>query len=179
MNINFEDISYLQHGTIRQQQAFRVLTAHQIIQKLDKFQPILAGTIPLNIDIPESDLDIICCWKNEEDFISALVEYFGKADHFEWHKTTIRNELSIICSFILEDFPVEIFGQTIESTKQMAYRHMLIEYQLLEEKGEHFRKEIIRLKEAGFKTEPAFATLLNLEGDPYTQLLQFEKQIPL
>jgi len=177
MNINFEDISYLQYGTIRQQQAFRVLTAHQIMQKLNKFQPILAGTIPLNIDIPESDLDIICCWRNEEDFINTLIKTFEKTAQFEWHKTTIRNELSIICNFMLEDFPVEVFGQTIESNKQMAYRHLLIENQLLKEKGESFRKEIIRLKETGLKTEPAFATLLNLQGDPYTELLKFEKQI--
>jgi hypothetical protein len=177
MNVNFEDISYLKQGTSRQQHAFRVLTTHQIMEKLDKFQPILAGTIPLNIDTTGSDLDIICCWKNETDFINTLQQHFGKMKQFEWHKATIRDELSIICNFMLEDFPVEIFGQAIPSNKQMAYRHLLIENQLLIQKGEQFRKEIIQLKEAGLKTEPAFATLLNLKGDPYTELLKLEQQL--
>lgn len=178
MDTNFEDIGYLQNGTTRQQQAFRVLTEHRIMEKLGKFQPLLAGTIPLNIDIAGSDLDIICCLKNEEDFISNLQNQFGEMDQFKWHKTSVRNELSIVCNFMIEDFPVEIFGQAIESNKQMAYRHLLIENQLLKEKGEHFRKEIIRLKETGLKTEPAFAALLNLQSDPYIELLKFEQQLP-
>ncbi|MCG2616804.1 DUF4269 domain-containing protein [Terrimonas sp. NA20] len=174
MDINFEDIGYLQHGTTRQQQAFRVLTTYHILEKLEKFQPLLVGTIPLNIDIEGSDLDIVCCWNNEDAFTDHLFQAFGDMEQYESRKTCIREERSVICSFMLEGFPVEIFGQAIASNEQMGYRHLLIENKLLNEKGEHFRKEIIRLKEKGLKTEPAFATLLGLEGDPYIALLKLE-----
>lgn len=51
---------------------------------------------------------------------------------------------------------------------------MLIEYKILEQQGEEFRKEILELKERGYKTEPAFALLLGLQGNPYEALLQLE-----
>ena len=49
---------------------------------------------------------------------------------------------------------------------------MMVEYQLLKEKGEGFKQQIIDLKKSGFKTEPAFAIALGLTGDPYEALLQ-------
>ena len=52
---------------------------------------------------------------------------------------------------------------------------MIIEAEILEEKGEDFRQKIIELKKSGIKTEPAFAQLLNLKGDPYEALINFKK----
>ncbi|MNO76159.1 hypothetical protein D3C76_672280 [compost metagenome] len=40
---------------------------------------------------------------------------------------------------------------------------------------DHFRERIILLKTSGWKTEPAFAKALGLEGDPYEALLELEK----
>ncbi|HRF37192.1 MAG TPA: DUF4269 domain-containing protein, partial [Saprospiraceae bacterium] len=57
---------------------------------------------------------------------------------------------------------------------QNAYRHLLIEARLLEERGPEFRQQIIELKQQGVKTEPAFARLLGLEGDAYEALLRLE-----
>lgn len=52
---------------------------------------------------------------------------------------------------------------------------MLIEYNLLKTYGDPFRERIIQLKKQGIKTEPAFAQLLGLKGDPYLALLDLEK----
>lgn len=49
---------------------------------------------------------------------------------------------------------------------------MLVEYKLLQQHGEDFRQQVVALKKAGIKTEPAFAKLLQLPGDPYEALLQ-------
>ncbi len=59
----------------------------------------------------------------------------------------------------------------------MAYRHMIIEYRILLEKGEAFRQSIVELKRQGMQTEPAFALLLGLKGDPYTELLNVYKEL--
>ena len=56
----FKDIEYLKFGSERQKLAFHEIKQHRILEILEKYNPILTGTIPIGIDLPESDLDIIC-----------------------------------------------------------------------------------------------------------------------
>ncbi|WP_343523377.1 DUF4269 domain-containing protein [Pedobacter sp.] len=167
--INFLDISYLQSGSEKQQKAYQVLTEHQIMKKLAAFTPVLAGTIPINIDIESSDLDIICYMQDKTAFTKTLTEFFHSKKGFKI--TAHPGFQSVKTNFFMAGFEFEIFGQAIPTTQQNAYRHMLIEHQILLERGEIFRQEIIRLKNKGIKTEPAFAQLLGLKGDPYEALL--------
>lgn len=51
---------------------------------------------------------------------------------------------------------------------------MVIEHEILKSRDEEFRLEIIKLKQNGYKTEPAFAHLLGLKGDPYIALLEYK-----
>ncbi|NUO00403.1 MAG: DUF4269 domain-containing protein [Saprospiraceae bacterium] len=166
-----EGIGYLANGNDRQQQAFRTLTSHHLFDLLQPFQPVLAGTIPLAIDIPGSDLDLICCWEEEAAFAEYLTRQFSRFPDFECLHKSIRNRPTVIARFTADDFPVEIFGQNRPSTEQEAVRHLLVEFAILQEKGEAFRQAVIDLKMQGMKTEPAFWKLLGMEGDGYEGLL--------
>jgi len=151
--IDFKDISYLKSGNERQQKVHQLLIAHAIFEKLDKYKPILVGTIPINIDIENSDLDIICYVQNNEQFKDDLVHHFQQEKEF-----VISNNIkfsALKANFFVDDFEIEIFGQNTPTEKQNAYRHMLIEHQILLEKGEDFRLQIVELKNLGYKTEPA------------------------
>lgn len=172
MAIDFTNISYLKAGTPLQQQAYNVLVQHQIMEKLLAYTPLLCGTIPIDIAITGSDLDIICQWQNKEAFVTNITTFFAGYDDF----STWKNEAidAVIASFICDGFPIEIFGQNTPTLEQNAYRHMVIEHKILLQQDEAFRDEIISLKEHGYKTEPAFAKLLGLEGDPYTVLLHYK-----
>lgn len=170
--INFEDISYLKNGSGRQKHAYDILIRHQILNKLLAYRPILVGTVPIGIDIESSDLDIVCQYSDKKIFFQEMTQYFGKHSGFETFEQTASNALLI--HFKLEDFSVEIFAQDIPATRQLGYRHMIIEHRLLIQKGERFRQQIIELKKRGLKTEPAFAQLLGLKGDPYLALLSLE-----
>ncbi len=170
----FDDIAYLQHGSEKQRRVWQVLTSNGIFEKLAPFDPLLAGTIPIEIDTPDSDLDIICDCPDTEAFEAVLRSLFGSEQHFQLHSKVIGGRSSVVCSFEKEGFVIEIFGQNQPSRQQNAYRHLLIEARLLEERGPEFRRQIIELKQQGFKTEPAFARLLGLEGDPYEALLGLE-----
>ena len=172
MTKTFDNIEYLKSGTERQKQAYSVLTENEVLQKLKPFSPILVGTIPINIDIESSDLDIICYWKDKNDFISHLKKTFCGESNFEIRENQSRN--SVVANFILQDFEIEIFGQNIPVKEQFAYRHLIIENNLLRKKGDDFRTQIIELKKQGYKTEPAFAAALGLTGNPYIELLSFE-----
>jgi hypothetical protein len=170
--IDFTTIDYLKKGNEKQKRAFEVLAKHKLFEKLKDYSPILAGTIPIEIDIEGSDLDIICEVKNESDFIEFLNQNFQDYNNFILEKVTANDEKSIVLSFMLEEFPIEIFGQNKPTTEQNAYRHMIAEYKILQEKGDAFKQKIIELKKKGIKTEPAFGILLSLEN-PYEDLLKF------
>src|SRR5690606_36414925 len=76
--MNFDNIEYLQHGNDRQRQAYSILTNNQVLSKLKQFDPVLVGTIPINIDIENSDLDIICCFSDKQEFQKSVTDNFGK-----------------------------------------------------------------------------------------------------
>ena len=168
--IDFTTIDYLKSGNEKQRSAYEVLFQHRIFEKLKAYSPILAGTIPIEIDIEESDLDIICEVNDKAGFERFLRDIFSefniKAESLE-----INGEEAVIGNFVLEGFLIEIFGQNKPVTEQNAYRHLMAEYRILQEKGEDFKNEIIALKKQGIKTEPAFGILLGLEN-PYEDLLK-------
>ena len=172
--MNFDNIEYLQYGTNRQRQAYAVLTDNQILSKLKRFDPILVGTIPINIDIETSDLDIICCFEDKQAFQELIRDNFKNERNFTLREQLRLDTWTIVVNFFLDDFEIEIFGQNIPTKQQFAYRHLIVEHTLLSKHGEEFRKQIIQLKQQGEKTEPAFALALGLTGDPYTELLKFE-----
>ena len=139
MKEDFINVDYLKFGNKKQQNVFKLLNRIHIFDIIEKYNPILVGTIPIGIDIDSSDLDIIC-------------EVYN-----------------------LDDFEIEVYAQNIKSTEQNGYRHMIIENRILSLGGDLVRQKIIELKKSGLKTEPAFAKLLNLEGNPYDELLKLEK----
>jgi len=169
--VDFLNITYLQFGNKKQQKVYQVLVDNKIKEKLSTYTPILVGTIPINIDIETSDIDIICYVRDKNQFIEALERYFQHMKGFKVTKNTAFD--TIKANFNIEGFEFEIFGQDLESVQQNAYQHMLIEHSVLIEKGEKFRLEIIELKRQGLKTEPAFAKLLGLDGNPYEALLEW------
>ena len=171
---NFKNPTYLQVGNTKQKLAYKELMEIKLFDKLANYYPVLCGTIPIEIDTHESDLDIVCFCKNLDEFAREVELHFGSAKNFSLVKKLKRNKLAVIARFETTSFLVEIFGQNLPVEKQMAYMHMVVEAKILEEKDETFRKKIIELKKSGLKTEPAFAKLLNLPGDPYQALLIYK-----
>lgn len=172
--MDFENLDYLKNGNTLQKQVFEVLGKYQIMDLLQEFDPILVGTFPININIENSDLDIICYWKNKSEFISYLKNQFQKHKKFSIEDQIHSDRETIVSNFIIDGFEVEIFTQNIPTKSQYAYRHLLIEHEILNAKGENFRQQIIKLKKEGFKTEPAFCKLLGIDGNPYENLLHYK-----
>lgn len=169
---HFDTLGYLKNGNARQQDAWQTLTTHLIFELLKGFDPILVGTIPIGIDIDGSDLDIICYSKDLEKFKITITKLFGSHHQFTINECLIRSVNSVVASFTLDQFQIELFAQAVPTKHQFGYRHMIIEHALLQERGEEFRQQIMQLKKKGYKTEPAFAKALGLDGDPYEALLK-------
>ncbi|WP_299277154.1 DUF4269 domain-containing protein [uncultured Psychroserpens sp.] len=170
----FANIEYLITGNPRQQNAYKVLKALKILERLSQYNPVLSGTIPIEIDIPSSDLDIICQCEDHQEFSLNISSLYGDKKGFQKQTDYYDGIESTVVKFQEESFKIEIFAQNKPVLQQNAYKHMIIEYKILKTKGLAFRDKIIALKKEGYKTEPAFAKLLGLKGDPYKALLKVE-----
>lgn len=140
-------------------------------QLIRAWNPVIAGTIPLDIDTDASDVDVLCEVHDPDTFVRRAMELV-RFPGFSLLRKQDTDPPAIVCRFIAEGLPVEIFAQPTPVTEQRAYRHMIAEKRLLEAAGPDAATEIRRLKTLGIKTEPAFTELFALAGDPYLTLLE-------
>ncbi|HEX8327327.1 MAG TPA: DUF4269 domain-containing protein [Hymenobacter sp.] len=170
----------MQHGTPRQREAHETLQILKLWQTLADFGPVLAGTVPLNIDVPGSDLDVLCEVHPlmEAQFSAVLRAQYGHLPGFCLRRTTIGGLNCTISTFFYLGTEIEVFGQAVPAVQQRAFRHMVVEHAILQAGGEAWRQAVQHLKTQGLKTEPAFAALLHLPGDPYEALLTLEDKTP-
>lgn len=145
-----------------------------IFQDLKEFDPIFAGTIPIEVDIEGSDIDILCEAKDFDRLQKRLRDCFENKKNFLITEK-FQKQRSVLCRFEHEKFRVEIFAQQVPSTQQDAFIHMLIEARLLKIGGDGTAEAIKKLKMSGLKTEPAFAQHFGIDGDPYAELLKLAK----
>lgn len=171
-NHKWKDISYLALGNPIQQQAYAVLRELAILENLQPYDPIMVGTIPIDIHIESSDIDLICEVHDFEEFEQRVIQSYQQHDHFQVVKRTVQGIPRIKVNFSYRGMEIELFGQPIPTMEQNGFRHMVVEHRLLTIAGERTKAEIIRLKREGQKTEPAFASFFQLKGDPYEALLK-------
>ncbi|MBW5467366.1 DUF4269 domain-containing protein [Brevibacillus formosus] len=172
---NWHDLSYLGRGSMRQKAAWEVIQQTHIMEVLSDYRPVLAGTIPLDIDVAQSDLDIICESHDLDQFEQVVRTAYGCLPGFEVTQLDVKGIPTCVISFFTADFWFELFAQPVAVEKQNAYRHMDIEARLLDIGGLDAYKHIRALKQSGMKTEPAFAQYFHIAGDdPYEALLQLE-----
>ena len=150
-----------------------VLEQLNLLDVLDPFEPMVIGTPPLGIDIETSDIDIACTSDDLEPFKSYVMERFGSQAEFSIAKVAKTVEEAIRASFVSHGWEIELFCQALPVHQQHGVRHFLIEKRLLGV-APSLKAKVIELKQSGQKTEPAFATLLKLDGDPYEAMFDLE-----
>jgi hypothetical protein len=174
--INFDNIKYLQEGNDVQRKVFNIVSHSYIIQSLKNYSPIIVGSIPINVNIKESDIDIICHYTNKVEFKNTLITLFNKREEFIITEFLNYGIETVTSNFKIDGFEIEVFGQNVPTKEQLAYRHLLIEHKLLLQYGEPLRMYVVDQKLKGSKTEPAFCNWLGIEGNPYLEILKLESK---
>nr|WP_248278013.1 DUF4269 domain-containing protein [Paenibacillus sp. SZ31] len=167
-------MAHLATGNERQQDAYRVLKSSGLLDILADYHPYPAGTVPIDIDVPGSDLDLLCYAEDLDAFEAEMhdqIEAVGEFRCIRGDGNLPDQRPYVTCNLQVGHWPVEIFAQSVPVNRQNAYLHMLVEWRLLQLWGDAGHLEIRRLKQAGWKTEPAFASVLGLQGDPYVNML--------
>ena len=178
--IDFAKISYLRSGTKRQKEAYIELIELGLLDDLASYSPILVGTIPIDIDVPDSDLDIICQVSDHRRFKEDVLRLYGQQSSFSIATRSFQKKPVTITKFKGRNFPIELFAQDTPTRQQYGYLHMMIEHRLLKKYGESMKLAVRQLKQvSGLSTEEAFASILGLKGDPYEALLQLDLPDPI
>lgn len=174
MQMDFKNTDYLLYGTPMQQRVFSILTAHHLLAKLAPYHPIVAGTIPLGINIDGSDVDILLQAGDLTGLKQHLTTLFSQHAGFSIRIGKKNGHAALICRFAIQGLPFELYATDVPTDRQPAYLHMVKEFEILKEKGPAFAGKIKSLKRKGIKTEPAFCLLLGIAGDPYQALLTYK-----
>ncbi|MES0810635.1 DUF4269 domain-containing protein [Roseibium sp. SCPC15] len=142
----------------------------RLLYRLSEFNPVVIGTPPLGIAIESSDIDIACSAEDLSHFGNTVKLQFGDLQEFRLRSVDHLSNPAVVASFIALDWQIELFCQELETDDQWGVRHFRVEQRLLTIEPE-LRREVLELKQQGLKTEPAFAHLLKLPGNPYEAML--------
>ncbi len=140
------------------------------LARLAAFDPRVAGTFPLGLDVAGSDIDILCHAADAQAFAGVVWQAFAHLEGFSMHQWTC-GERAVVAVFRVAGLPFEVFGSPLPVDVQAGWRHFLAEQQLLETGGGAFFEAVRAARRTGLKTEPAFAHVLGMKGDPYEALL--------
>ena len=144
-----------------------------VLSLLARFDPRVAGTPPLGLDLADSDIDVLCHTPDPEEFTLAVWNAFGSHPGFaarQW----VSGGCPVIANFEAEGWTFELFGSPQPAEKQIGWRHFRIKQRLLSIGGEALRTLFMVERCKGLKTEPTFAAVLSLSGNPYKALLELE-----
>lgn len=155
---------------------FSALTESKILKKLKTFNPLIAGTFPLNVHVTGSDVDVLVSNADLDFMKRKIIEELGEFSNFQCRDLLVDGEPTVLASCSCQGISFEIFGQRTASVKQRGYLHFLVEERLLKVGGTSFAEKVQSARQKGLKTEPAFAKVLGLPGDPYKELLNIQKK---
>ena len=142
-----------------------------VLKSLLAFDPRVVGTLPLGLAVPDSDVDIVCHASDPIGFAEVIWRRYHSCDGFLLNQWTSA-ERPVIARFAWGGWPFEIFASQQPVDEQQGWLHFEVERRLLALDDGRLRDAVMRLRSSGAKTEPAFAAVLAIAGDPYRGLLE-------
>lgn len=149
---------------------FNAISQLGILKELRAFKPEVIGTFPLGIQTQKSDVDIALETSDLDKLEVKLKDLFDRYPDFAINRNVGGKFETIIVKFWFQDIRFEIFAQSQSVMQQDGFIHFQVEERILKMGTTDFRTEVIGKKKSGEKTEPAFAKILALVGDPYQAL---------
>jgi hypothetical protein len=146
-----------------------------VLDALRAFDPRIVGTLPLGLSVPGSDIDIVCHADDPIVFAQAIWQQYQSCDGFRLYQWTSAGR-PVVGRFEWGGWPFEVFGGQMPVGRQHGWLHFEIERRLLDLDDGRLRKAVLQQRSLGIKTEPAFAAVLGIAGDPYLGLLELASE---
>ncbi|TCU75004.1 uncharacterized protein DUF4269 [Bradyrhizobium sp. R2.2-H] len=146
-----------------------------LLEELREFDPRVVGTLPLDLSTPTSDVDVVCHVTDTAAFAEIVWRRYSLCEGFalyQW-RSSLR---PVVARFNWGGWPFELFGDPRPVDQQEGWLHFEIERRLLALDDGRLRKAVADHRARGMKTEPAFAVVLGIAGDPYAGLLALARE---
>lgn len=166
----FLNLEYQKSPTVMQKNALKTLSSLNLFHDLKEFNPVFVGTIPLDVDVHGSDIDIICEVAEFSRFQNRVRECFESQKNFIIIESYNYNSRHSTCRFDAHSFRIEILGEKVPVQQQISFKKLVAEAKLLEIGGDTARQEIRNIKNQGLNTELAFAEYFKLTGEVQDRL---------
>ncbi|MGY4477466.1 DUF4269 domain-containing protein [Bradyrhizobium sp. USDA 3364] len=147
------------------------VTSSAAMERLKPFDPRIVGTLPLGLAVPGSDVDIVCHAPDPNAFADIVWTHYQSADDFTLYRWTSPTR-PVIARFVWDGWAFELFGDQRPVEQQPGWIHFEVERRLLALDDGRLQRAIRELRTGGAKTEPAFAAVLGISGDPYRGLIE-------
>ncbi|MFM5474323.1 DUF4269 domain-containing protein [Aeromonas veronii] len=177
---NWRRLDYLAHGNPRQRSAHALLTTGVWDELAAQCADMaLVSTLAIGLDRPGSDLDILCQHADPAAFAATFAEQgwlaSPKGDNIWLLERVFPYATDSDCDKSEGSWPLELYVTPTPIETLNGWRHLTLMAALLEQFGDAFYREVLRLRlEEGVKGEAAMCRLLGLAGDPYEALLTLE-----
>lgn len=149
--------------------------ASGVLDLLSSFDPHVVGTPPLGLDLPSSDIDVCAFAEDPNDVATLLWAARDRLRDLSMKRWTVGGR-PLVAAFRASGWSIEVFAAAVPVRQQAGWRHFDVESRLLGMGGGTMHEALRERRLVGMKTEPAFADLLQLAGDPYAAMfgLSFE-----
>ncbi|MGY3036241.1 hypothetical protein ACVIIV_005411 [Bradyrhizobium sp. USDA 4354] len=146
-----------------------------LLDELREFDPRVVGTLPLGLSTPTSDIDVVCHVLDAAAFAEVVWRRYRSCDGFALYQWC-SSRRPVVAHFEWGGWPFELFGDPRLVDQQEGWLHFEIERRLLALDDGRLRKAVAGHRARGMKTEPAFAAVLGIAGDPYSGLLALGRE---
>src|SRR5580698_9454474 len=91
-----------------------------VLEALGEFDARVAGTPPLGLDLPGSDIDVLCFAPAPHAFTDAVWRNFSSAPAFT-AKQLLRAPSPVVASFEAAGWRIELYGEAIPVDRQRGW----------------------------------------------------------
>jgi hypothetical protein len=89
------------------------------------FDPRVAGTPPLGLDLPGSDIDVLCFAPDARIFSDIVWHAFSDAPAFI-AKQWVDPPRAVVVSFEAAGWQIQLYGEAIPVERQRGWRHFAL-----------------------------------------------------
>lgn len=146
-----------------------------ILKDFKSNTPFIIAPFLGEIQIRKSSLIILLHASDLDELATTIKMHYEKHDKFECSKTINDKKEKLIINFDFKHVSFELIAQTKPIVEQSAFKLFQVEERLLKLGGGPFKQKVMGFYLKGVERIQAVAEALELETNPYDELLKLQK----